>query len=134
MATTSGSTRGQNERVQNESVARPRIVDFAELPAVACPCGSTRRAFAEVDELPLTVHSVQISLDARLHYHRHLTEVYYFLECAPDAQLQLDDELIAVRAGMCVSIPPGVRHRAIGQMRVLNIVTPKFDPADEWFD
>ena len=129
MATTPGSTRGQKQ-----SAARPHLVDFAELPAVACPCGSTRRAFAEVDELPLTVHSVQISLDARLHYHRHLTEVYYFLECAPDAQLQLDGELIAVRAGMCVSIPPGVRHRAIGQMRVLNIVTPKFDPADEWFD
>jgi hypothetical protein len=31
-------------------------------------------------------------------------------------------------------IPPGVRHRAIGKMTVLNIVFPKFDPADEWMD
>jgi hypothetical protein len=28
--------------------------------------------------------------------------------------------------------PPGVVHRAIGKMTVLNIVYPKFDPADEW--
>ena len=114
--------------------ARPRVIDFTELPAVNCPCGSTRRAFADVADLPLTVHAVEISLNAELHYHRRLTEVYYFLECAPDAQLQLDDERIAVRAGMCVMIPPGVKHRAIGQMRVLNIVSPKFDPEDEWFD
>lgn len=114
--------------------ARPQIVDFAKLPALDCPCGTTRRAFGDIADLPLTVHAVEISLNARLHYHRRLTEVYYFLECSPDAQLQLDDQVIAVRAGMSVMIPPGVRHRAIGQMRVLNIVSPKFDPQDEWFD
>jgi hypothetical protein len=31
-------------------------------------------------------------------------------------------------------IPPGVRHRALGRMRVLIVVLPKFDPEDEWFD
>ena len=36
--------------------------------------------------------------------------------------------------GMCVMIPPGVRHRAIGEMKVLIVVLPKFDPVDEWFD
>jgi len=35
---------------------------------------------------------------------------------------------------MCILIPPGVRHRAIGQMKIINIVIPKFDPADEHFD
>jgi len=35
---------------------------------------------------------------------------------------------------MCIVIKPGVRHRAIGRMTVLNIVIPKFDPTDEWFD
>lgn len=115
-------------------IAGPAIVDFAALTAVSCPCGESRRAFAEVASVPLTVHEVSISLDARLHYHKTLTEIYYFLECAPDAQLQLDDERIAVRPGMSVLIPPGVRHRAIGQMKVLNIVSPKFDPQDEWFD
>jgi hypothetical protein len=27
-----------------------------------------------------------------------------------------------------------VRHRAIGRMRVLIVVLPKFNPDDEWFD
>jgi hypothetical protein len=33
-----------------------------------------------------------------------------------------------------VLIPPGVRHRAVGRMTILNMVVPPFDPADEWFD
>ena len=45
-----------------------------------------------------------------------------------------DGEIIDVRPGMAVLIPPGVRHRAVGEMKVLIVVLPKFDPADEWFD
>jgi hypothetical protein len=33
-----------------------------------------------------------------------------------------------------VLIPPGVRHRAVGRMTILNVVVPPFDPGDEWFD
>jgi len=87
-----------------------------------------------VADFPGTIHRVDISADARLHYHRQLTETYYFLACGPDAKLQLDDQIIPVRTGMCVLIRPGVRHRAIGRMQILNIVWPKFDPADEWYD
>lgn len=110
------------------------IVDFAEIPGVACPCGTARRAFAEVADFPGTVHVTEISADARLHYHRRLTETYYFLECQPGAQMQLDDERIDVRPGMCILIRPGVRHRAIGRMKVLIVAIPKFDPADEFED
>lgn len=53
-------------------------------------------------------------------------------ECETGAHMQLDDELLAVRPGMCVMIRPGVRHRAIGKMKVLIVVFPKFDPGDEW--
>lgn len=113
---------------------RANVVDFADIEAVPCPCGMSRRALGDDDAFPGTLHQVEISSDARLHYHKRLTETYYFLECGPDAQMQLDDETIDVRVGMCIVIPPGVRHRAIGQMRVLNIVMPEFDPADEWFD
>jgi hypothetical protein len=31
-------------------------------------------------------------------------------------------------------IPPGTRRRAVGAMRILNVVIPPFGPADEWFD
>lgn len=113
---------------------RFEIVDFAALPGVPCPCGESRRAFAEVVDYPGTIHRVEISADAQLHYHKRLTETYYFLSCEPGAKMQLDDEFIDVHAGMCVLIRPGVRHRAIGRMTVLNIVWPKFDPADEFTD
>ncbi|MBC7853548.1 MAG: cupin, partial [Pirellulaceae bacterium] len=29
---------------------------------------------------------------------------------------------------------PGTRHRAIGKMKVLIVVYPKFAETDEWFD
>ena len=63
-----------------------------------------------------------------------MTETYYVLECDPDATLQLNDEFLEVHPGICVLIRPGVRHRAIGRMKVLIVVLPKFDPEDEWFD
>jgi len=115
-------------------VSRYRIVDFAEVPGVPCPCGSARRAFHDVAEFPATVHVTDISEDAALHYHRHLTETYYFLDCGPDARMQLDDEMVPVHSGMCIVIPPGVRHRAVGKMRVVIFVLPKFAPADEFLD
>jgi hypothetical protein len=110
------------------------IADFARIEGVPCPCGESRRAFMEVADFPGTIHQVEISVDARLHYHKRLTETYYFLECGPGAQMQLDDQFIPVRPGMCILIRPGVRHRAVGRMTVLNFVLPKFDPEDEWFD
>ena len=110
------------------------IVDFDALPAHDCPCGSARRAFLDTEDFPGTVHRTEISDDARLHYHRRLTEVYYFLQCEPGAQMQLDDQLVPVRPGMSILIRLGVRHRAVGRMTVLMVVLPKFDPQDEWFD
>jgi mannose-6-phosphate isomerase-like protein (cupin superfamily) len=48
--------------------------------------------------------------------------------------MQLNGEFVPVKPGICIMIPPGVRHRAIGKMRVLIVVFPKFDAADEWED
>ena len=110
------------------------IADFSEIVGVPCPCGTARRAFAGVGDFPGTVHVTEISADAKLHYHKRLTETYFFLECGPDAQMQLNDECIPVQPGMCIMIRPRTRHRAIGRMKVLILVLPKFDPADEWFD
>jgi mannose-6-phosphate isomerase-like protein (cupin superfamily) len=111
-----------------------RIADFATIPGVPCPCGTARRAFGAIEEFPGTIHVTEIALDAQRHYHRRLTETYYFLECDPDAMMELDDERIPVKPGVCIVIPPGVRHRALGRMKVLIVVLPKFDPEDEWFD
>ena len=110
------------------------LADFSQIQGVPCPCGTARRAFADVEDFPGTVHVTEICMSAKLHYHKQLTETYYFLECDADAQMQLDDEIIDVKSGMSIMIRPGTRHRALGQMKVLILVLPKFDPADEWFD
>ena len=113
---------------------QPVIVDFASIPGVPCPCGTARRAFTDVPEFPATIHVTEISNEAAIHHHKRLTETYYFLECDLDARMDLDGRLVAVRPGLCILIPPGVRHRAIGRMKVLIVAIPKFDPADEWLD
>ncbi|HKI30365.1 MAG TPA: GNAT family N-acetyltransferase [Gemmataceae bacterium] len=118
----------------HESQKPYRVVDFTQIPGVPCPCGTARRAFADVESFPGTVHVTEIAADARRHYHRCLTETYFILECRDGAMMELDAEQVPVRPGMCVLIPPGVRHRAVGPTKVLLVVLPKFDPDDEWFD
>ncbi len=113
---------------------RYRIVDFAKIAGVPCPCGTARRAFADVEDYPATVHVTEIADDARVHYHKEHTETYYILECDRDAKIFLDGDILPISPGMCILIPPETRHRAIGKMKIINIVIPKFDPADEHFD
>ena len=115
-------------------VPRYTLADFATIPGVPCPCGTARRAFAEVPDFPGTLHVTSISRDAKTHYHREHTETYYVLECGADAVMELDDDVVPLKPGIAIVIPPGVRHRAVGEMRVLIICLPEFDPADEWFD
>lgn len=110
---------------------RYTVVDFDEIPAVPCPCGTARRALAEVADFPATIHRTTITAAAKTHYHTRLTETYYILECEPGATLELDGEAVPLKPGMCILIPPDVRHRAVGRLTILNIVLPKFDPSDE---
>lgn len=117
-----------------DRVGRPEVVDLPGLEGVACPCGTARRAFAGRDDFPATVHWTEISTTARTHYHRRLTETYVIVQCAPDAAMELDGVVHPVQPGTAVLIPPGVRHRAVGEMRVVIFCTPKFDPTDEHFD
>jgi quercetin dioxygenase-like cupin family protein len=110
------------------------VVDFTQVEPVRCPCGWARRAFTEVPGAPASMHVVEILADAQTHYHKVQTETYYVLECAANAAIELNGEAIPVKPGVAVMIPPGVRHRAVGRMTILNVVVPPFDPADEWFD
>ena len=109
--------------------------EFAQLdsvPGVPCPCGTSRRAFFHEANALATAHLVEISADARTHYHKRLTETYVILE--GEGFLELDGERIPVKPLSTILIRPGCRHRAVGKMKVLNFVVPAFDPADEWFD
>ena len=111
---------------------RFEIRDLAAMEGQPCPCGTTRRAFTDVPGAPASLHVVEIEEYARTHYHRMVTEIYYFLE--GEGQMELDGALYAVRPGMSVMIRPGCRHRAVGRFKIINIAIPAFDPADEHFD
>jgi mannose-6-phosphate isomerase-like protein (cupin superfamily) len=111
---------------------RYRVASLAEIAPVACPCGHSRRAFAESTQGPASIHLVDIRSDARPHYHKKLTEIYLILEGS--GHMELDGKLIPVGPLSTILIHPGCRHRAVGQMKIVNIPIPAFDPEDEWFD
>ena len=108
------------------------VVNLDDVTPVPCPCGMSRRAFTDDPDKIASLHVVDISIDAKTHYHKKLTEIYYILEGA--GQMELDGELVDVGPGSTVLLKPGCRHRAIGKMRILNVPVRAFDPDDEWFD
>lgn len=110
------------------------VIDFAAITPLQCPCGVARRALLDSPAVPYSLHVTDISLDAQTHYHRKTTETYLILECEPEAKLELNGQLIAVKPQSAIVIHPGTRHRAVGIMKVAIIASPKFDPHDEWTD
>jgi mannose-6-phosphate isomerase-like protein (cupin superfamily) len=114
------------------SSLRFEVADLAEIPPIRCPCGWARRAFAEVEGAPASVHVVEILDDARAHYHKRMTEIYVVLEGS--GHLELDGESVPVHPLSAVMFRPGCRLRAVGELTILNIPIPAFDPHDEWFD
>lgn len=110
------------------------VIDFASIPGTPCPCGTARRALMNDESVPYSLHLTEIAVDAKPHYHKEITETYFILECKPDAWMELDGKLIPVQPRMAITIRPGTRHRAVGEMKVVIVASPKFDPRDEWFD
>ena len=113
-------------------MARYLKADLEKLPPVDCPCGTSRRAFAGGGNSTATVHLVEISGASRTHFHKKMTEIYVVLEGS--GHVELDGERVPVGPLSAVMIKPGCRHRAVGNLKILNIVVPPFDPEDEWFD
>jgi mannose-6-phosphate isomerase-like protein (cupin superfamily) len=108
------------------------LAQLDEIEPQCCPCGFTRRAFATPDNALAALHVVDIQEDARTHYHKKLTEIYFILE--GEGFMEFDGERIPVKQVTSIMIKPGCRHRAVGKMKIVNIPIPAFDPEDEWFD
>ena len=108
------------------------IAQLDTVPAVPCPCGHSRRGFASADNKLATIHLVDISTDAKAHYHKVMTEIYLVLE--GEGFMELDGERLPAKPMMAVFIKPGCRHRLVGKFRIVNVAIPAFDPGDEWFD
>ena len=108
------------------------VAQLDALPPLRCPCGYARRAFAGDPDNAASVHLVDIEQDARVHFHKRMTEIYVILE--GEGYLELDGKRVPVQPMTAIYILPGCRHRAIGRLKILNIPVPAFDAADEWFD
>lgn len=108
------------------------LARFDEIEPTPCPCGLSRRAFRVPGNEAASLHMVDISEDALPHFHKRITEIYYILE--GEGFLELDGEKVPVGPGVSVLIQPGTMHRALGQLKILNIAVPTFDPEDEWFE
>lgn len=113
---------------------KPRfaIEHLDQIEPTACPCGMSRRVFTDDPDQIASLHVVDTDGTARTHYHKRMTELYYFLE--GDGQIELDGQQFDVSPGTTVLIKPGCRHRAIGNLRFIVVPIPAFDPSDEWFD
>ncbi len=102
-------------------------------PRERSACGWRDRLIS-VEDAPLApaawVHAVDIQ-DAKLHYHKRSTELYYVVEGS--GQLWLDGVAHEVRKGSLAHIPPGVLHGARGQMRVLVVGIPDI-ASDDYFE
>ena len=87
-------------------------------------CGWRDRLIS-VEDAPLSpaawAHAVDID-DAKLHYHKRSTELYYVLEGS--GTVLLDGVPHEVKMGSIALIPPGVVHGARGRMRVLVVGIP----------
>jgi mannose-6-phosphate isomerase-like protein (cupin superfamily) len=108
------------------------IADLAAIEPTRCPCGWAKRAFAEPGNTTATLHLVKIERDARVHYHKRMTEIYLVLD--GQGFMELDGDRVPVRPMTAVFIKPGCRHRAVGDLTIVNVPIPAFDPADEYED
>ena len=108
------------------------ITQLDTLDPIRCPCSFARRAFAALPQSIASLHLVDICEDSRAHYHKRMTEYYVVLEGT--GEIELNGERFPIKPLTAICIPPGVRHRAIGKLRLINLPVPPFDENDEWFD
>jgi mannose-6-phosphate isomerase-like protein (cupin superfamily) len=85
-------------------------------------CGQIRPLIEESDAAAAEVHYVEID-QAKLHYHEKTDEIYYVIE--GEGTMVLDEDEIAVRQGVVVYVPRGVRHKAVGKLTVLTVCIPR---------
>ena len=111
----------------------PFVMDNVyELEGVKCPCGFSRRALERPENDVATLHVVDICEDAREHYHKKMTEIYFVLEGEGD--VVLNGESYPVKPGTTILINAGTKHKAKGKLKVVVVPIPPFDPEDEFFN
>jgi len=109
-------------------VRRRYIVRNADqVEPVPCPCGSSTRVITRADTEVASLHVTEIR-DSKKHYHRQCTEYYFVLEGA--GEMELAEDVVALRPGTTIVIPPGTPHRGRGDFRTLVVCIPALADAD----
>ena len=115
------------------SLTRALVRHEGHTPRERSACGWRDRLLS-VEDAPLApaawVHAVDIE-NAKMHYHKRSTELYYVLE--GEGELLLDGVTHEVKRGSLAHIPPGVVHGARGRMRVLVVGIPDI-ASDDYFE
>lgn len=106
-------------------------VQLDDLPEIECCCGTTRRGFADLPDAPASIHLLRVRDEPTCHYHQKTAEIYLILE--GEGFLELDGKMVPVKPMSSVLIQPGCRHRAVGQMTLVNIPVPKHDDNDFFY-
>ncbi|MEU7823248.1 cupin domain-containing protein [Catellatospora sp. NPDC049133] len=106
-------------------------IQLTEIAPKQCSCGTTRRAFVGESGGAVSVHLLQVD-KAVTHHHRIATEVYVILDGV--GEVELDGVRHPAKPMSAFLIPPGTRHRALGDLRALVVCLPAANDADEYFD
>jgi len=114
---------------QEEDVSRKTYIvrRASETPEERSTCGYRKRLITGEDFEGANVTFLSV-YEAERHYHRRSTEIYYVLKGA--GSLELNGDSVDLEPGTLVMIPPGTRHHAEGELEVLIVGVPPFDPAD----
>jgi mannose-6-phosphate isomerase-like protein (cupin superfamily) len=107
------------------------VAQLDDLEPQPCSCGTTRRAFTAVPGRVASMHLLEVRA-AVTHYHRKATELYLVL--GGTGAVELDGVPHPARPMTAFLIPPGVRHRAVGDLRAVVVALPAADDDDEYFD
>ena len=94
-------------------------------------CGFRKRLITREDTEVGSVSYLNIS-DAQKHYHKQTSEFYYVVRGS--GIMELNDDKAEISEGVTVFIPPGVRHRVIGDVATLVICIPAFEKEDQFYD
>ena len=113
-------------------MANYMLAQLDQIEPVQCPCGLSRRAVIDPENPAATLHIVDVTENAKTHYHKTLTELYLILEGS--GHIELDGKSVPVKPLTAILIKPNCRHRLIGRFRIVNVSVPAFDSEDEWLD
>jgi len=113
-------------------MANYMVAHFDRIDVETCSCGYIQRAFISPENQTASLHLLDVTDDAKTHYHKEHTEIYLVL--SGDGYIEAGGKLIPLKPETAVLIKPGCRHCAGGHMRIANISIPTYNPKDEYFN